>query len=170
MTDASTWPKQKQYYYYLNSLWGKMIATVNCGTGEIRDLRGICPNQARLTGVICPRFDEADIARIIPIYLSLYPEHRGYEERLIWIIRCTFGPGCVPMPAGAARRAPYVQQRRRPVYVEPVTRYAVSPAIPRPESPAVTPVQQQPTTTPGTSRTWLIAGAIIAAAILISRK
>lgn len=162
MIYASTWPKLKQYYYYLNTLWGKMISTVNCGTGQIRDMRRTCPNQARLTGVVCPGFDEADIARIIPIYMKLYPEHRGFEERLAWIIRCVYGPGCVPMPAGAARLAPYVQQRRRPLYAEP----------------AATPAQQQPTTGAGTSRitvaetwkTWLIPGAIILAAILISRK
>lgn len=175
MIDASTWPKLKQYYYYLNSLWGKMVATVNCGTGEFRDLRGVCPNQAKLTGVVCPRFDEADIARITPIYMKLYPEHRGFEERLAWIIRCTFGPGCVAMPSEASRLAPYVQQRRRPVYVEP----AIPPVIPRPDIPAAPPpdIPAAPpgvTVSPPTERegipSWVKIAAILLLACLILRE
>lgn len=141
---ASSWPKLQQYYYYLNTIWGKMVSTVNCGSGEkVRDMRWTCPNQLNLTGVVCPQFDDSDIANIIPVYLELYPEHRGFEERMAWIIRCTFGPGCIPMPPAAAKIAPYVAQRARPIYTGPAPAPASEPV---PYSPAPTPTVTVPVT------------------------
>jgi len=164
MVYASTWHKTRQYHYYLNMLWGKMVSYVNCGSGEFRDLRGTCPNIANLTGVVCPQFDDYDIVRITRRYMELYPEHVGFKARLRWIIQCVFGPGCVPMPPEAATQAPYIEQRSRgPVPATPTP--GVTPEVPTtvvapPGATISPPTRPPPEPAPEGVPNWVKYGAV----------
>jgi len=168
MLYAETWHKTRQYHYYLDLLWGKMVSEVNCGTGDNRDLCLICPSLAKQTSVICPQFDEYDIVRITRRYMELYPEHRGYEERLEWIIRCVFGPGCVPMPPAAASIAPYVDQRSPgPVPATPTPGVTVEVPTSTPTPYVVVPPAEPPGEGPPS---WLKIAGLAALAYLLLRR
>jgi hypothetical protein len=110
--DASRLPKEDQYRWCLSLVWGKMVSDATCERFSRR-----CPDLAKI-GIICPTFDEYDIARIVPLYMAKYPEHRGYEERLKWILRCIFSPGMPATPPGVTRPAPYVPRTRTPTQTQ----------------------------------------------------
>lgn len=106
MVDVSTWPKMRQYEWTFGIIWGKM-----CSTVDAKKLAARCPDIYEETGYICPVFNETDVANIVKIYMSIYPEHIHYEERLKWIIRCSFGASVPVTPPGVLSRAPYIPKR-----------------------------------------------------------
>jgi hypothetical protein len=126
--DVSTWSKLRQYAWSLSILWGKMVTTV-----DAQILAGRCPDIRAKTGLICPIFNEADVAQIVKMYMSIYPEHRGFEDRLRWIIRCIFSGGQVPAtPPGVLTLAPYLQKRQFPGVTPAPSPVPVTPPAPPP--------------------------------------
>jgi len=136
--DVRTWSKIKQYAWVMSILWGKMVTTIDAQT-----LAAQCANIYRQNGMTCPVFGESDIPQIVQMYMSLYPEHRGFEERLKWIIRCQFRGGQIPAtPPAVLTLAPYLEKRQFPLSVlpEPPSTTApgtlvLPPGQPSPESP-----------------------------------
>jgi len=122
--DVGTWPKQKQYEWVVSIVWGKMVSDATCQYFAER-----CPDILSKTGMKCPVFDEADIARAVPVYLQAHPEHKGYEERLKWILRCIFSPGIPATPPGVTVIAPYVPPSVSP-YVAPPDMTIIPPTRP----------------------------------------
>lgn len=129
--DIRTWTKYRQYAWTMSILWGKMVITI-----DAEGLAGQCPHLYNEAGLICPVFTESDIPQIVNMYMSLYPEHRGFEERLKWIIRCLFSGGQVPAtPPNVLTRAPYLEKRQFPASIlpePPGTQYILP--VPGPEA------------------------------------
>lgn len=165
--DVSSWPKDDQYVWALKLLYGKMVSDQDC-----RYFSGRCPDLRQEAGVICPRFTAADIPRMTEIYMRQYPEHRGYEARLAWLVMCIFGGFPLPAtPPGVTQRAPFdAAVFARPI--RPVIRGSqVSPAPARSPRPYVAPPAEPPAEDPGEGfPTWAkVAGAAALAYFLLRR-
>ena len=146
--NVPSWSKERQYEWCLSVAWGKM-----CSSGTCETFSQNCRSLAKL-GIICPTFDEYDIARIVPLYMAKYPEHRGYEERLKWILRCLFSGRVEAIPPGATKVAPYVPRTTSPAQTP------TRPALPGP----------QPETPKPAVPTWLKIAALAVVAYLVVAK
>jgi len=126
--DVRTYPKEMQYNWSLSLLNGKMVSDATCIEFSKR-----CPD-LRTIGIICPTFGDQDIEPIVALYMQKYPEHRGYEQRLAWLIQCIFTRRLPATPPGVTRLAPYVPKDTTQTFIAPGTR-VLQPGQPSPESP-----------------------------------